>query len=188
MLTKFGLDELYEGCTEPDGEDFMVEEEDEKKPFRCNLDVGLARTSTGARVFGALKGALDGGLHIPHDIKRFPGYTAEDKQYDAEVHLKYIMGGHISEYMELLEEEEPEKYQEVMKGYIEEGIEAGDLEELLPDVHEKIREDPSFTKKERTEPAEKKKWRMVRLTYEERKANLAARLAALREAEGEDED
>eukprot|EP00958_Prasinococcus_capsulatus_P009639 scaffold932_cov299-Prasinococcus_capsulatus_cf.AAC.6 len=33
----------------------VEEEEDEKKPFRCNLDVGLARTSTGARVFGALK-------------------------------------------------------------------------------------------------------------------------------------
>ena len=34
--------------------------------FRCFLDVGLARTSTGARLFGALKGALDGGLDIPH--------------------------------------------------------------------------------------------------------------------------
>jgi len=133
-----------------------------------------------------VQGALDGGLYVPHDIKRFPGYTAEDKQFDPEVHLKYIMGGHISEYMELLEEEEPEKYQEVMKGYIEEGIEAGDLEELLPTVHEKIREDPSFEKKARTEPADKKKWKMVKLTYEERKANLAARLAALREAEADE--
>lgn len=34
--------------------------------FRCFLDVGLARTTTGARVFGALKGAVDGGLEIPH--------------------------------------------------------------------------------------------------------------------------
>ena len=34
--------------------------------FRAFLDVGLARTTTGARVFGALKGAVDGGLDIPH--------------------------------------------------------------------------------------------------------------------------
>ena len=34
--------------------------------FRCYLDVGLVRTSTGARVFGAMKGAVDGGLDMPH--------------------------------------------------------------------------------------------------------------------------
>ena len=36
------------------------------RPFRAFLDVGLARTTTGARVFGVLKGAVDGGLDIPH--------------------------------------------------------------------------------------------------------------------------
>jgi len=30
------------------------------------LDVGLKRTTTGAKIFGALKGAVDGGLNIPH--------------------------------------------------------------------------------------------------------------------------
>ena len=34
--------------------------------FRCYLDVGLMRTTTGARVFGAMKGTVDGGLNIPH--------------------------------------------------------------------------------------------------------------------------
>ena len=71
VLAKFGLDELYEGCTEPDGEDFMVEEEDEKKPFRCNLDVGLARTSTGARVFGALKVSMAGAYELEGYIGEF---------------------------------------------------------------------------------------------------------------------
>ena len=33
---------------------------------RCVLDVGLARTGTGAKIFAALKGACDGGLNIPH--------------------------------------------------------------------------------------------------------------------------
>lgn len=55
-LKKLGLDEIYEGCTEPDGEDFHVEEvEGEKRPFRCLLDVGLRATNRGGRVWGALK-------------------------------------------------------------------------------------------------------------------------------------
>lgn len=54
--------------------------------LRCHLDVGLARTTTGARVFGALKGAADGGLNIPHSTKRFPGYSAESKSFNADVH------------------------------------------------------------------------------------------------------
>lgn len=53
---------------------------------RCYLDVGLARTTTGARVFGAMKGAVDGGLNVPHSLKRFPGYDAEAKKFNAEVH------------------------------------------------------------------------------------------------------
>merc|ERR1711916_329093 len=57
---KLGLD--YEGNTEVDGEDYNVEQDGDAAPFRCFLDVGLKRTSTGARLFGALKGATDGGL------------------------------------------------------------------------------------------------------------------------------
>ena len=41
--------------------------------LRAHLDVGLTRTTTGNRVFGAMKGAADGGLKIPHSVKRFPG-------------------------------------------------------------------------------------------------------------------
>jgi len=37
------------------------------------LDIGLVATTVGNRVFGALKGAVDGGLDIPHNTKRFPG-------------------------------------------------------------------------------------------------------------------
>ncbi len=66
-LQKFGLDTLYSGNDEINGEEYQVESLDgERGAFRCYLDVGLARTTTGARVFGALKGAADGGLDIPH--------------------------------------------------------------------------------------------------------------------------
>lgn len=73
-LTKLGLADKYEGVAEPTGELQLTEPvEGEPRPFKCFLDVGLARTSTGARVFGAMKGASDGGIFIPHSESRFPG-------------------------------------------------------------------------------------------------------------------
>jgi hypothetical protein len=46
------------GCSffaQATGEDFSVEPAGERRPFRALLDVGLLRTTTGNRVFGALK-------------------------------------------------------------------------------------------------------------------------------------
>ncbi len=66
-LQKHKLDDIYKGTTDITGGQFENEAvEGQKRPFRCFLDVGLARTTTGAKVFGALKGAVDGGLDIPH--------------------------------------------------------------------------------------------------------------------------
>merc|ERR1719209_1731209 len=66
---------------------YAVEDNDDGPgAFRACLDVGLARTSTGAKVFAAMKGAVDGGLDIPHSEKRFPGYDAESKELNADVH------------------------------------------------------------------------------------------------------
>ena len=111
-MTKLGLADKYQGQTEPDGTIQLTETldgEDAPRPFKCYLDVGLKRTSTGSRVFAALKGASDGGLYIPHNEKRFPGYDPETKELDAEVLKKYIFGGHVAEYMESLEEEDDER-------------------------------------------------------------------------------
>ncbi|KHN14591.1 60S ribosomal protein L5-1 [Glycine soja] len=63
------------------GEDYFVEPAESRRPFRALLDVGLIKTTIGNRVFGALKGALDGGLDIPHNDKRFAGF---DKELDVE--------------------------------------------------------------------------------------------------------
>lgn len=87
----------------------MTVGDDEPRPFKAYLDVGLRRTSTGNRVFGAMKGASDGGIFIPHNEKRFPGFDPESKTLDAEVLQKYIVGGHVAEYMESLEEEDDER-------------------------------------------------------------------------------
>jgi large subunit ribosomal protein L5e len=109
-LTKLGLADKYQGVTEPDGTISLTEAlEDDARPFKVYLDAGLKRTSTGSRVFGAMKGASDGGIFVPHSEKRFPGYDPETKELDAEVLKKYIFGGHVAEYMESLEEEDDER-------------------------------------------------------------------------------
>ena len=80
--------------TEADGE-FKLTESAEvdgrtRRPFKAFLDVGLKKTTTGARVFGAMKGASDGGLYIPHSESRFPGYDIETKELEADVLRKCI--------------------------------------------------------------------------------------------------
>ena len=152
--------------SQPDGEIQTTEDEntgrtyyvpelnDEKKPFRCILDVGIATTSTGNRLFGVLKvrcwgcwvcwistalesnrwalllfqvqeshplphatplapptphqGASDGGLDIPQSEKRFPGYDREGKKYDADMHKERILGTHVADYMNYLNEVRPQ--------------------------------------------------------------------------------
>jgi large subunit ribosomal protein L5e len=189
LLTKLGLADDYEGCTEPDGELFMVEEEGDKRPFTCVLDVGLVRTTTGNRVFGALKGAADGGLSIPHSEKRFPGYDRDGKELDAETHKKYIFGGHVAEYMELLQEEDPDRYQEQFKKYIDLDIEGDALEDLYTECHTKIREDPEHDNTEKKDASEYERINyQQKLTYDEKKAKVAAKKAAMKAALEDDED
>jgi large subunit ribosomal protein L5e len=53
-LEKVGLGETYKGVEEADGEMFEIEEDEDKRPFRCLLDVGLNSCTTGNKVFGAM--------------------------------------------------------------------------------------------------------------------------------------
>jgi large subunit ribosomal protein L5e len=170
VLQKLGLDEKYEGCVEPDGEYFEIEADEEQRPFKAFLDVGLRRTTTGSRIFGCLKGAVDGGLAIPYNEKRFPGYDASEKKSDPELIQSYIYGGHVAEYMEYLQEEDEEAYKKQFASYIEDGVEPDQLEDYYKDAHAKIREDPSFVKKDREVTKDSKQYRQQRLTSAERKA------------------
>jgi len=200
-LTKLGLADKYEGVTEPDGEIGLVEAlgEGNPRPFKCYLDAGLKRTSTGSRVFGALKGASDGGIYIPHNEKRFPGYDPESKELDAETLKKYIYGGHVAEYMESLEEEDEEKFRKVFAKYLEDDIGGEDLEEMYTEGHKAIREDPKPQPTDKSNldqwKAASKKSRTPKLTGAQRKERVAAKIAAFKAGKGasagdmdEDED
>lgn len=179
-LAKFGLDKTYTGCEEVTGEDYTVEPAEEgPRPFTALLDTGLKRTSTGSKVFAALKGALDGGLNVPHSEKRFVGYDRFKKEFDHEELRNYIFGEHVADWMNDMKEEEPEMFKAHFSRYIKAGIKADDLEELLESVHEKIRENPLSAKKARSKPANAKIWLDKKKTYAQRKADLKTKLAQL---------
>jgi len=195
-LKKFGLDEAIKGKEEANGEDYHVEDDEhEQRPFKCILDVGLQTTTSGHRMWGALKGAVDGGLHVPHSNKKFPGYKVpEDKgqepEYDADAHKERIFGNHLKEYMEMLQEEDPTKYEAHFAKFIENDIDAEKLEDMYTEAHSKIREDPDFEAKEkkgitheRTDENIKSSdgtehVRFAKLTLEQRRAKVAAKIAA----------
>eukprot|EP00438_Fugacium_kawagutii_P031163 Skav211897 [mRNA] locus=scaffold2021:45107:46197:- [translate_table: standard] len=205
VLKKFGLDEKFKGKEEIDGDEYHVEdEENEQRPFKCILDVGIRRTCVGHRMWGALKGAVDGGLHVPHNTKNFPGFkAAEEKggesEYDAEAHKEKIfgthapwpeIGSHVKEYMEMLQEEDPTKYEAHFAKYLEAGIEPDKMEDMYTEAHEKIREDPEGEKAEKqgiTYERDgdimkgsdgKEHPRSHKITLEQRKEKVLAKIAA----------
>jgi len=116
LLSNLKLDKTFAGNKKIDGNDYDVSSVNvgERRPFTCILDIGLIRPTTGNRVFGVLKGATDGGLHVPHSVKKFPGYHKDEDSkkstYEAEVHRDRIFGVHIDNYMKDLKEESEEDY------------------------------------------------------------------------------
>lgn len=181
VLKQLKLDSTYEGQKEVDGEQFNVEDEDEKPgAFRAYLDVGLARTSTGARIFGVMKGACDGGIDIPHSTKRFPGFDSESKEFNAEVHRNHIFGQHVAQYMRTLQEEDEEAYKRQFSRYIKEGISADNIEDIYKKAHATIRANPDRAKKvEKKDAPQPKRYNKKKLTLAARKNKIALRKKAV---------
>jgi len=190
LLKQIGLDETYEGVeevtgksieTKVDGRKYYVEELDEdRRPFRALLDVGTKNTTTGARIFGAMKGASDGGLDIPHNEKRFPGYSRDTKDFDADAHKDRIFGVHVADYMREMEEDDEEMFKKHFSKYIEEGVDADDIEELYEKVHQGIREDPTRDPVEKFTDIDKAFKKPRKSTYAERKARSDAKKAEIK--------
>ncbi|GMY32811.1 60S ribosomal protein L5 [Fagus crenata] len=166
VLKTLEMDDEYEGNVEATGEDFSVEPAETRRPFRALLDVGLIKTTTGNRVFGALK----------------------DKNLNADVHRKYIYGGHVAAYMRTLTEDEPEKYQSHFSEYIKKGVDADSIEEMYKKVHAAIRADPTVKKSEKQPRKEHKRYNLKKLSYEERKAKLIERLNAFNSVADDEDD
>jgi large subunit ribosomal protein L5e len=179
---KYDLDEMYKGVEKVTGEDYFVGEEsegNERGAFYCVLDAGLVRTSSGARVFGVLKGAVDGGLDIPHSNKRFPGFDSESGQYDAATNRSRILGSHISTYMQTLLDEDEDAYKRQFSSYKKEGIMPDMIEEMYIKAHDAIRADPSpAPKKEKPDGYKPKSYKRPRISLQQRKGRIAQMKAA----------
>jgi len=80
-----------------------------KSPPKAILDIGLSNVTTGNKLFATMKGAIDGGLAIPYNEKRFPGYNATDG-FSPELLKERIVGDHITTYMNLLKDEDEERF------------------------------------------------------------------------------
>lgn len=154
-LNLLKLDKTFESNKKIDGNDFDISSVNvgSRRPFLCILDIGLIRSTTGNRVFGVLKGATDGGLHIPHSVKKFPGFTLDKESkkstFDAEVHRDRIFGVHVDEYMKKLKSESKDLY---LKQFSEwdkclTANKAKSIEELMTKIFDKIKADPTFVKK-----------------------------------------
>jgi large subunit ribosomal protein L5e len=191
LLTKFNLADQYKGNDKVDGTDYNVEAvSDGPHPFRAFLDVGLRRTTTGSKLFAALKGATDGGLDVPHSERRFVGYDDEGKKGDAETLRKYIFGGHVGDYMKLLAEEDDSKFKTQFSAYIKAGVKATDLQAAWTKVHKAIRADPS-AKLTTKKPKAAKPFRAGKKSLAQRNDSVRQKIAAFKRkggaAEADDE-
>jgi large subunit ribosomal protein L5e len=158
VLKLMKLDSIYAGLEEATGEVYNVEQVKGKShSFRCFLDTGLARTSTGANIFGALKGAVDGGLEIPHSTKRFPGH-GQDDSYKPEVHKARIFGRHVADYIKQLQDDgDEERLKRQFGDYVSNKLTtANAIEQMYKNAHKAIRANPEASpKKEHYTPAPK---------------------------------
>jgi len=187
VLTKLGLAETYVGVVKPEGKHFIIEEVDgQRRPFYVLLDVGLSRTTTGAKIFAAMKGAADGGLEIPHskEMKQFPGYNSASGKFDSRVLRKYIFGGHVSEYMKKLKDADSDVYQRQFNEYVKAGIGPEQIESMWTKAHAAIRKDPVFKPAEKPKkPPVHKRYKQMKKNNKQRKDRIKQILASQQKAE-----
>uniref|UniRef100_A0A2K6AZM4 Large ribosomal subunit protein uL18 C-terminal eukaryotes domain-containing protein n=1 Tax=Macaca nemestrina TaxID=9545 RepID=A0A2K6AZM4_MACNE len=161
LLNRFGTDKIYEGQVEVTGDKHNVESIDgQPSAFTCYLEAGLARTITGNKVFGTLKGAVDGSLSISHCTKRFPGYDSESKEFK---HRKHILGQNVADYMRYLMEQDEDAYKKQFSQYIKNSVTPDMMEEMYKKAHTAIRENPVYEKKSKKE-VKKKRWNRPKMS------------------------
>jgi large subunit ribosomal protein L5e len=178
LLTNLKLADKYKGNAKIDGNDYNVESiADGPRAFRAFLDVGLHRTTTGSKVFAALKGATDGGIEIPHSPSRFVGYNKEEKALKADVLRKHIFGGHIADYMKHLRDENNTKYTRHFGDYIKANIKPEELEKRWTAVHKAIKDSPAAKKSTKPKPEKQKRFRRAKMTLSEKKNRIKQKIA-----------
>jgi len=89
------------------------------------LDIGLYASTTGNRLYSALKGVLDGGLEVSHSGEILPN-------------PERLAGKHVSEYAEKLKSSSPSRYKKVFSFYLKNKIDPKDMSEIFEQTKKKI--------------------------------------------------
>jgi large subunit ribosomal protein L5e len=159
LLKQLKLDTIYKGAKETNGVDYDVSAEADsfknaKRPFKAILDMGMINNTIGHRVFAALKGACDGGIHIPHSTRKFYGSDKNEEtkkwEYHPESNRDRVLGAHIDEYMAHLKDEKEAfktqfgKWADALKN-----AKVNSVQDLFKKIHAAIRATPEHKKKDR---------------------------------------
>ncbi|XP_040582979.1 large ribosomal subunit protein uL18, partial [Lepeophtheirus salmonis] len=139
------------------------------------LDIGLNRSTKGARVYGVMKGAVDAGLNIPHGEKVLPGYV-DGEDFNDSVLKGKIFGSDIISYMKILKEKDEEKYKIQFQKYIKEGVDETNLKKIYESAIEKISNLESLKKSEAKDYSPLKKFVAKKMTKQQKNENLKKRL------------
>ena len=191
-LTKLNIADKFEGVKEAKGDYNPVrtksddQDDDESRfPFKAILDIGLARTTTGARLFGALKGAVDGGIAIPHRPNRFPGYNKEADKLDAGVHRDRIFGKHVADYLKQVKEDGDEKNTMFSK-MLANKVTPESIEGIYKKAHAAIRADPKKTTatKPKKAGAKSKSYKTEKSTLAVKRENARKKVMTIRQKLG----
>jgi large subunit ribosomal protein L18 len=113
------------------------------KVSKAILDIGLYIKTPGNALFSALKGAVDGGLDVPHSEEALP---SEDR----------ISGKHISAYAEKVMVEDPAKYKKLFSSYLREKADPKDMPVIFEETKKKIIEAKGEKTKHHAKKAEHK--------------------------------
>jgi len=185
-LTKLKIADKFEGNkTTGDfvaSRDKADDEAETRFPFRAILDVGLARTTTGARIFGVMKGVVDGGIAVPHKPNRFPGFNKGKGEFNAKVLRERIFGGHVASYMKKVIDAKKENPDLKTTQFTKFGaaVKPAELEALYKKVHDAIRKDPTKRVARKNNEKARKNYAKKRLSVPERRAAVAKKIQTLR--------
>ncbi len=89
------------------------------------LDSGLYTSVKGSRLYAALKGAVDGGLEVPHSKEVLPPQER-------------VSGKHIADYAAKLKKENPSSYKKLFSAYLKGNSHPETLPSLFEAVKSKI--------------------------------------------------
>lgn len=89
------------------------------------LDMGLAESVKGSRIYAALKGISDAGVKIKHSEEVLPSKDA-------------LSGGQIAKYAAALKKEDEEEYKRTFNKYIKNKITIEDMQKYFEEIKNKI--------------------------------------------------